>query len=102
MSGVSIVSASAGTAHSIFLSDSGLLFGCGLNSMGQVGPLITPTASESPGAEESADKNSRCDLFFFTRTFLVRFLSIDQSWLQMDRKVDGHSQRVSLHHHTAT
>jgi alpha-tubulin suppressor-like RCC1 family protein len=77
MSGVSIVSASAGTAHSIFLSDSGLLFGCGLNSRGQVGPLITPTASEAQGAEESADKNSRCDLVFFTS---VPYLSVSYPW----------------------
>jgi alpha-tubulin suppressor-like RCC1 family protein len=77
MSGVSIVSASAGTAHSIFLSDSGLLFGCGLNSSGQVGPLITPTASEARGAEESADKNSRCDLVIFTT---VPSLSVSYPW----------------------
>ena len=59
MSGVSIVSACAGTAHSIFLSDTGLLFGCGLNSRGQVGPLMTPTVSEAEGLEDSADKNSK-------------------------------------------
>ena len=56
MSGVCVVSASAGAAHSMFLSDSGLLFGCGLNSSGQVGPI-----SSNPGALEPkvTDKNSR-------------------------------------------
>ena len=60
MSGVCVVSASAGAAHSMFLSDSGLLFGCGLNSSGQVGPI-----SKNPGVHEPkvTDKNSRLDLF---------------------------------------
>ena len=33
------MSASAGHAHTIFLSDSGHLFGCGMNNRGQVGSL---------------------------------------------------------------
>ena len=44
MSGIRVTSAAAGAAHTIFLSGTGLLFGCGLNSSGQVGP-------HSPGPE---------------------------------------------------
>ena len=36
MSGIFVSAIAAGAAHSIFLSDSGSLFGCGLNSRGQV------------------------------------------------------------------
>ena len=35
-----IVAVSAGLAHTLFLSSDGLLFGCGLNSQGQVGSLL--------------------------------------------------------------
>ena len=56
MSGIHVISASAGAAHSMFLSDSGLLFGCGLNSSNQVGVI-----SSNPGVPELkvTDKNSR-------------------------------------------
>ena len=35
-----MVSAAAGAAHTLFLSDLGLVFGCGLDSKGQVGTTI--------------------------------------------------------------
>jgi alpha-tubulin suppressor-like RCC1 family protein len=37
MSDTKITSLAAGVAHSLFLSDTGLVFGCGLDSCGQVG-----------------------------------------------------------------
>ena len=86
MSGVSVVSVSAGAAHSMFLSDTGLLFGCGLNSRGQVGPLaLTPAAGDVQGAEESVDKSSKCVInccdFDDSCLSLIPFYQQPQRWL---------------------
>ena len=44
-----MTSVSAGAAHSVFLSNSGLLFGCGLNSRGQVGCVTRQSEKEGDG-----------------------------------------------------
>lgn len=49
MSGIAVTSVSAGAAHSVFLSHSGLLFGCGLNSRGQVGCISNPAERNGEG-----------------------------------------------------
>ena len=46
---VKIVQASGGKAHSAFLTEGGLLFACGLNKSGQVGPTV---GTETNIAEE--------------------------------------------------
>lgn len=55
MSGVHVTSLAAGVAHSMFLSDSGLLFGCGLNSNGQVGAAY----AGSQEAEKAKERHDR-------------------------------------------
>ena len=69
---IKIIKAAAGTAHSIFLCDSGQLFGCGLDNYGQVDALThnSPGASSlvasspssplslTPSAEASTDNSN--------------------------------------------
>ena len=45
-----MVSAAAGSAHTLFLSDLGLVFGCGLDSKGQVGTTIAGWDDRGGGA----------------------------------------------------
>jgi alpha-tubulin suppressor-like RCC1 family protein len=53
MSGATITSVAAGVAHSLFLSNTGLVFGCGLDSSGQVGAIICD--KDSPHLDDTID-----------------------------------------------
>ena len=55
MGGVIVVSAAAGTAHTLFLSDGGLVFGCGLDSKGQVGGVAFE------GEDKAGDRANKYD-----------------------------------------
>lgn len=64
MSGIRVTSAAAGAAHTMFLSDTGLLYGCGLNSSGQVGSLnadpgVSDVHGTGAGRHDTLDKYSR-------------------------------------------
>ena len=54
-----MVSAAAGSAHTVVLSDGGLVFGCGLDSKGQVGGVTFEGESDKDKDKDKANKYDR-------------------------------------------
>ena len=76
MSGIRVTSAAAGAAHTMFLSDTGLLFGCGLDSSGQVGPH-SPGPGVSDPQRAKVDKHAGLDKY--SRCLLLTIVQSPQS-----------------------
>jgi alpha-tubulin suppressor-like RCC1 family protein len=51
-----ITSAAAGMAHTLFLTDTGILYGCGLNASGQLG-VVTTTSKPQMGDNDIAESS---------------------------------------------